>query len=424
MNNDVASLFFNHLFINITANLLLVIGYRYLQMNYWRRTNHHSWLIAVFCCVSIIACMHYPISVSQGYLMDFRQIGFLLGSIIGGPVVSVMLGAIIIAHQLFLNQAGLAAAIMLTVCMVGVVLAVRPMYWRHERRGKLLIVTGLSLFESALLLLITFMGEGSVDILFFLQFSTFKLITLIAVFYFILQIRKYFQWLEEINQSEKNRIVSQIAASISHEVRNPLTVIRGFIQLIAKREVDQEKLAVYCEMIMAETDRAVSIINDYLSLAKAHEEDAKQLVSVKSEVKYVINVISPYALLQGVELESSIQTEGHIEIDPYKLRQALINLMKNAIEAMPDGGKLTVTAEDHFGSVVIVVGDTGIGMSEDQLMKVGTPFYSTKVSGTGLGMTLVNHVVRSSGGSLSFHSEVGIGTDFKLEFPLVKKIVI
>lgn len=421
MNNELTSLLVNHLFINVAINLLIILVYRYFLINYESRMSHHPKLILILCSLSSIICMHYPVYITSGYIFDFRQVSFLLGSIIGGPVVSLLLFGEIVGYRYIIGGAGAITTVLVFAIMFAATQAVREFYWKQDTRRKLIIISGLSLLYSALVhFLVSHESVNGLNATLYGLLTALQLIMVLIVFYLIIQIKEHFQWIEEVNQSEKNRIVSQIAASISHEVRNPLTVIRGFVQLMATRQLDQEKLSAYCEMILAETDRAVMIINDYLSLAKAHDADSNQLVSVKMEVKYVVNVISPYALLLGVEIESNFETsEGQIIIDPYKLRQSLINLMKNAIEAMPHGGKLTILAEDRNGSALITIKDTGIGMSEEQLLRVGTPFYSTKSSGTGLGMMLVNHVVRSSGGNLTVHSVVGKGTDFELEFPLV-----
>lgn len=421
MNNDVVSFLYNHLFINICANFMLVACYRYYLIHYKAQMNHHPKMLTLLCAIAILISMSYPVTIASGYIFDFRQVGFLVGSIIGGPAVSIVLGITIIAYRYFIGGHGAVTTLIIIMIMVVVVQAVRPFYWKQEVRSKLIIISGLSLLDSFMIhLVIMTFHQTAMDWTHCLVLAGLKLGTVLAVFYMIIQIKKYFQWMEEVTQYERVRIVSQIAASISHEVRNPLTVIRGFIQLMAERDMNQEKRSVYCKMIMEETDRAVGIINDYLALAKTHEIEQKQVVSVKAEVKYVCDVISPYALLQGVELELSLQSEGQVEIDIYKLRQALVNLMKNAIEAMPNGGKLTVATADVTDAATITIKDTGIGMTEEQIGKVGTPFYSTKSSGTGLGMMVVNHVIKSSGGQMFLSSQQGIGTEWKLQFPQVR----
>lgn len=420
MNNEGASLLLNHLFVNFAVYSLFIMVYRYFLIRFENKMSHHSKVVGLLCSAAMVICMKSPVSIAPGYTFDFRHVGFILGSMLGGIAVSVWLGAVSIVFRFMVGGHGAyinAAVVPFTFAAVQLV---RPYYWRMDERLRLLAVAGVSAFNSfAVYLGVCLDSSSNFRLGSYMEMSMLQMVTTVVVFYLINQIKRYLQWIEAISQAEKNRMVSQIAASISHEVRNPLTVIRGFVQLMSNRQFDPDKQRAYFDLIISEADRAVTIINDYLSLAKAHEEKASQEISVKAEVKYAMNVIGPYALLQGVELEGRLLSEGEIRIDAYKLRQALVNLMKNAIEAMPDGGTLTVVAEDGQDQVCITIQDTGCGMTEEQLKKVGTPFYSTKASGTGLGMMLVNHVVRSSGGSLSVRSKVGEGTDFRLEFPLV-----
>jgi two-component system, sporulation sensor kinase B len=415
MQNEVTSLLFNHLFINVLVSLSLVFFYRYYFTYSGKRV-----VMVVLCTLSSIDCMLYPINVAPEYKFDLSQVPYILGSIMGGTWVSFFIGAGILLFRFYQGGSGVLYSVIVLSLMFSLLQGVRPLYWRLNDKCKLYVAMGLSLFSSTLIHVLTlFKRDMPLDLQNGLVFAATQCVTTAIVFYCMIRMRHQLRLQEEMNQVMKNRLVSQIAASMSHEVRNPLTVIRGFVQMIGDMKMSQDKLVVYKDLILSEIDRAVSIINDYLSLAKSEEEDVQRDLQIKQEMQYVLSVMEPYAALQGVELDINLNSPSRIRVHSYKLRQSLINLVKNAIEAMPQGGRLTVNVSDNRDKVLVIIRDTGVGMSREQLARIGTPFYSTKGTGTGLGMHMVNQMLQSSRGSMRISSEVGKGTSFVLEFPKI-----
>ncbi|MDF2679313.1 MAG: kinE 3 [Brevibacillus sp.] len=221
----------------------------------------------------------------------------------------------------------------------------------------------------------------------------------------------------ELEKIEHLQTVSHLAASISHEVRNPLTVTRGFIQLLRDSTLSQEKKLMYIGFSLKELDRAEHIISDYLSFAKPSLENVESL-DVNKELDYIIQVIRPFASMRNIALH--VQKADHeLQIwgDRQKLHQALVNLMKNGIEAMDGNGDLTITLHVNDDKIVIVIEDTGKGMDPDQLLKLGTPFFTTKENGTGLGTMVAFSIIRAMQGEIDVKSERGYGTRFTISFP-------
>lgn len=214
---------------------------------------------------------------------------------------------------------------------------------------------------------------------------------------------------------EKLNAVGQLAASISHEVRNPLTVTRGFLQLLIKSGIT-EKQKDYAVMALAELDRAEGIITDYLTFAKPDIERF-DILQVDKELGHVISFITPFASMHLVDIQYACIGSPRIYGDSSKFRQCILNLMKNGIEAMPNGGvmDLEVSSDSHRVSVSIT--DNGLGMEQEQLDRLGTPYYSTKEKGTGLGLMVVYSLVKAMNGSIEVASTKGLGTRFRLEFP-------
>jgi two-component system sporulation sensor kinase B len=169
-----------------------------------------------------------------------------------------------------------------------------------------------------------------------------------------------------------------------------------------------------------ELDRAQNIITDFLTYAKPQLDDVSA-IKLQKEIQYVMGVLSPYATMYKVETSIVTDTENWIIGDPQKFRQCLINIMKNCIEAMPNGGTLKIATYCSDDTLTITIQDTGIGMSEQEVKRLGSPYYSTKDKGTGLGMMVAFSIIKAMNGKITVHSEKGEGTEFLIILPKVNE---
>ncbi|RXZ00492.1 sensor histidine kinase [Fictibacillus sp. S7] len=226
---------------------------------------------------------------------------------------------------------------------------------------------------------------------------------------------------QEIEKAEKLNTMGELAASIAHEVRNPLTVVKGFLQLMQKDDKDHH--FSYIPLVLSELGRAEVIINDYLNFAKPEFKKLEHfsLSQILSEVCMLLNAL---AVKQGVELKWGGTEEAFLFTDRNQLKQALVNVIKNAIEATPGGGTVTVALSLSGDRAVVSITDTGNGMTPEQLSRIGTLFYTTKEKGTGLGTTVSVKIIESMQGKISFKSETGKGTEVTLRLPLHNKVNI
>lgn len=211
--------------------------------------------------------------------------------------------------------------------------------------------------------------------------------------------------------------VGQLAASIAHEIRNPLTTLKGFTQLL-KVSAGNDSLR-YLNVIDDEINRMETILSEMLILSKPSTED-KTLISLKSILADMVFLITPKAELDGivVQYEEKNSCNAMIQGNEVRLKQVILNLFKNAVESMISGGKLTIKIiQDVKGQLVVTISDTGIGISSTDFEQIFTPFYTTREEGTGLGLPFVMKTVQDHGGTINVESELGKGTKFVLTFP-------
>ncbi|WP_240620201.1 sensor histidine kinase [Peribacillus acanthi] len=242
-------------------------------------------------------------------------------------------------------------------------------------------------------------------------------VTLFLMIYFTEFLRENKLMKIAIQESEKMTVVSELAASIAHEVRNPLTVVKGFIQLIEKEENSSNKQ--YMKLVLSELDRAESLISDYLNLAKKTEIQKKP-IDISDLIKSIHSVIQSYSNINGVRIQTSIEQKLYVLGDMGKLKQAFYNILKNGIEAvLDDQGLVEIKVYRSLRSVHVEFSDNGIGMNDDELLKIGEPFYTNKESGTGLGVMVTKAIIHDHGGSISYESTLRQGTLVKVSLPLI-----
>jgi two-component system sporulation sensor kinase B len=222
---------------------------------------------------------------------------------------------------------------------------------------------------------------------------------------------------EELINAEKYQLIGQLAASISHEIRNPLTTTRGFLQLLTRDHVTPENRSKFISLAMEGIDSANTIITDYLNFAKPNVDKIVP-IDIKTEISNIIPLISSLLTISSIEIQ--IQHASNIPLliqgESKKLQQCLLNLLKNSIESMPDGGLITINTALQENVILLYIEDTGVGMTPIQIKSLGLPFYTTKDRGTGLGLMVVTSLLRAMNGKISFLSKPNKGTTCLIEF--------
>ncbi|SHK48303.1 ATP-binding protein [Desulforamulus aeronauticus] len=223
-----------------------------------------------------------------------------------------------------------------------------------------------------------------------------------------------------IREQEKLAVIGQMAAGVAHEIRNPLTSVRGFAQLIRERmDCKNSSLKEYMEIMIQEIDQADSFINNFLQLARPKPPQMQQC-SLNDLVIQFIRIFESQAFLRGVKIITKLQELPLIVIDIGQIKQVLLNLCQNALQASTVSGTITIVTEYLYKDkeACLRVIDDGPGISQEDLDKLGTPFYTTKDTGTGLGLSISYAIIDRHHGRMEVKSRLGEGTSFCIYLPV------
>lgn len=237
--------------------------------------------------------------------------------------------------------------------------------------------------------------------------------------YFVMKDLGDFAVLEQhMQRTDKLATVGKMAAGIAHEIRNPLTTIKGFLQVMENRfaQMSLGDELEFTRVMMTEIERVNGLVEELLLLSKPHTVD-KRLCSMQAIMHELNPLIQSQALLRGIQYHVSLADAPEVVVDAALMKQVILNLMKNAMEAMEAGGELGVTVSTDDLWLQIDISDTGPGIPYYQMDKIFDAFYTTKNKGTGLGLPICQRIVDDHGGEIRVSSK-GFGTTFSVLLPL------
>lgn len=218
-----------------------------------------------------------------------------------------------------------------------------------------------------------------------------------------------------LRNSDKLSVIGELAAGIAHEIRNPLTALKGFIQLL---QSNRDSSHLYLEVMLSEIDRINLITGELLLLAKPQALDFK-IHDLDALLHSVTTLLEPQLNLKNVRIKALYEAGLQITCEEKQIKQVFINIIKNGIEAMPNGGEIVIEVKKtDQDNVLIRFIDQGCGIPAELIRKLGEPFYSTKEKGTGLGLMVSYKIIKEHHGSISIESEVYKGTTVNVMLPL------
>ncbi|MEI5908959.1 ATP-binding protein [Bacillus spongiae] len=413
----LAEKLFLHVLIILVPTLLISV---FFEKKSIRETPYlHGFMqgIAAFLCM-IFPYYHY------GLYWDLRYVPLVFAFLYGGPVAGgIVFSSILLARTVNGGDALIFGYISAVIALIGPLLFSKGFMKRSPKSRMIAAmfvgwwptIVMLGIFISYILIeqLSVQSMIGPLKDLFIFFIIQVIAVGLVSIVYETILERNYMK--KEMRRAEKLNTLGELAASIAHEVRNPLTVIKGFLQLMEKKERNEN--AEYLSIVLTELARAEAIINDYLNFAKPQfEKLEKHDLSVICQE--VVLLLQPMATKQGVSLMNKLDHHCELVTDKGQLKQALVNILKNAIEATDTGGQVSVTLQNQNGMAKISISDTGKGMDKEQLSRIGTLFYTTKDKGTGLGTMVTIRIIEKMEGKIKYNSVLGKGTDVTVTLPL------
>ena len=221
-----------------------------------------------------------------------------------------------------------------------------------------------------------------------------------------------------LSRAENLAAMGRLTATLAHEIKNPLAIIRGSAQRLGKLEPEARRMA---DFVVEESDRLSRTLARYLDFARGGDEPATTggAGDAAATLQATLDLLQDEMAARRIEVERVGErlADAPVALDAESLKQVFLNLILNALEAMPEGGRLTVGLGERKGKIEIAIADNGHGIPAATLAQIGQPFATTKAQGSGLGLFLTRRLVRSAGGDLEIRSEVGRGTTCVVRLP-------
>ena len=224
---------------------------------------------------------------------------------------------------------------------------------------------------------------------------------------------------ELLLRSEKLSVIGELAAGVAHEIRNPLTTIKGFLEFLKVDESDDKK-KFYFNLLLEEVERINFIAGEFMLLAKpqaVHLSENKITPVIQKVIKFLESEFNLNNIVISLDYDNE---DLMIKCEESQLKQVFINLIKNAIEAMPEGGNITISVKEKQEKVQIIFKDEGIGIPEVDIQKIGDPFYTTKENGNGLGLMVSFKIIQNHNGTIHIDSEENNGTTCTVTLPRIE----
>lgn len=412
------------LLLNVLIILMPIFIHSLLFDN--KRVGKSPYLCGILQSISLILSLAFSFE-EGGLYWDLRYVPLVLAFLYGGPISGGMvLFAYLATRTLMGGDLLLGYASGFLASIVPLIFMKKFMKLDSKRRIKTAVFVGFWPSFAMLMILVLHLfindapAEDTNQIMF--NVAIFGAIQVFAVWVAAILNESLIEkalMRQEILRAEKLNTLGELAASIAHEIRNPLTVVKGFLQMMHKQEKGDNYY--YLSLVLTELGRAESIINDYLNFAKPQFEKLEdaQLAEIITEVTLLLEA---FAAKVNVQVNVQLNWGVFVQTDRNQLKQALVNIIKNAIEATEEGGEVTISQTSSGFESYIKITDTGKGMDSEQIARLGTLFYTTKDKGTGLGTSVSIKIIKAMGGMISYRSELGVGTEVTIILPSFRKV--
>jgi two-component system sensor histidine kinase HydH len=227
-----------------------------------------------------------------------------------------------------------------------------------------------------------------------------------------------FQTDEQLRRADRLSALGELSAGMAHEIRNPLGSIKGAVEILKDDYSPDDTKYEFIQILLKETDRLNRIVQEFLGFARPKQPEFQQ-ADINEALESVLTLTAQEARKSGISVRKRLDPAiGMRSFDSGMLKQAFLNLVLNAIQAMPKGGELTVESSVQNGMIEVKIADTGSGISEESRKKLFTPFFTTRKQGTGLGLAITYRIIEKHRGRIDVMSEPGKGAIFTVKIPI------
>ncbi|OFD52363.1 two-component sensor histidine kinase [Bacillus mycoides] len=249
----------------------------------------------------------------------------------------------------------------------------------------------------------------------------------LCIFFFIIShsllkrfqsyVRTVVEMMNNMKETENLAVIGTMSTTIAHEIRNPLAALKGFTQIQKERNLED---TMSYEIMLQEIERINEFVSELMLLGKPKPTNYEGC-NIREILLYVVQLMESYATQYKVKFH--LQVDGNLPVingDDKQLKQVLLNIIKNGIESMPEGGDIQIHAYEKVGeNLCISVEDQGFGIENEKIKKIGKAFYTTKENGTGLGLMITYKIIEEHQGSIVIQSSMGVGTKVEIYLPTV-----
>lgn len=408
------------LLLGVFIMMVTVFVYQFTLDRFDLGSRRQKFVMSGLFAAAEMLIMAFPFYVNRGVFIDLRDVPIVLGTMYGGPYVGGFVTIVFAVDRVLHGGIGIPVALVAVLSGYIVSMAIRQKFMRSPRLIKIILAMGILTAPATVAFtmdhFVMHYSQHAIDII--LASYIVRSITLAMTTFSMEILSENVRIRDEVRRAEKFQLVGELAASVAHEIRNPMTVVKGFLQLLIESRQLEDTDRTYVDIAQNELGRAETIISEYLAFAKPQINTMKPL-DICAAVHRVIEVLHPYSRMRSVEITHDLNERAMVRGDSERFLQCLLNMVKNGIESMPSGGPLYVQVTKIQNKAVIEIVDRGIGMDQWEVQRLGTPFYSTKTIGTGLGLMSCYRTIHGMGGQIEVGSRKGKGTTFRIFLPTI-----
>ena len=372
-------------------------------------------LLTITLITSLYLCLKYVQDEVNTKILLFCNIPIVIAYMKNKPVLGVFLSVANILYSHFILEIDILITIIKYISYLVLYLCAKK-----KKLSNSSFILSVAVIQAFFLSFEYFFKDIKVSLEDFLM-----LLIIIFIYYFlafsILYLFRIIDKLESLNETikilEKDKTIKDALFKLTHEIKNPLAVCKGYLDMIDINK--QEKAEKYISIMKQEVDRSLNIISDFVEYNKIKIK--KEQIDLNCLLDDVYDSFKILVNNKKVKLEYKDRDDEEIyfEGDYERLKQVLINLLKNALEATEENGRIEIYSNIYKKHLEIIIKDNGIGMSKETLEKIKEMIYTTKQNGTGLGVALSNEIIKSHNGELIFESETNKGTTATIRLPFV-----